>query len=193
MDGNGFVTYLSRNELSSRASGTAVIFDDDGTEVAYQDLDINLDETELANQVTFTRLGGTAQTVSDSSSIAEYFLRSYERDGLMMETNATALARANSVLQYRKEPRLRVDSITLDLSSVSSRVVPGLDLDIGDPIIVNRDMAAGTGFDVRVTINGISHDITPERWTTRFTTAYPLSTAFILGSNQFGILGTNTL
>ena len=42
-------------------------------------------------------------------------------------------------------------------------------------------------------INGVNHDITPERWTTRFSTAYPLSTAFILGSNQFGILGTNTL
>ena len=193
MDGNGFVTYLSRNTLSQRATQTAVTFDDDGTDVAYQNLDINLDETELANQVSFTREGGSIQTVSDAASIDEYFLRSYTRTGLMMETNATALARATQVLAYRKEPRLRVDSITLDLSSVSNRVIPALDLDIGDPIIVRRQMAAGTGFDLRVTINGVNHDITPERWTTRFSTAYPLSTAFILGSSQFGILGTNTL
>jgi len=111
----------------------------------------------------------------------------------MMKDNATALARATSVLNYRKTPRLRVDSITLDLSSVSNRVPAGLGLDIGDPIVVNRTMANNTGFDVRVTVNGINHDITPDRWTTRFTTAYPLSTAFILGSSQFGILGTNTL
>jgi hypothetical protein len=111
----------------------------------------------------------------------------------MMETNATALARATQVLSYRKNPRLRVDSVTLDLSSNSNRVQPGLELDIGDPIIVRREMAAGTGFDLRVTVNGISHDITPDRWITRLTTAYPLSTAFILGSTQFGILGTNTL
>jgi hypothetical protein len=193
IDGNGFVTYLSRVTLSQMASGTATVFDDDGTDIAYQNLDINLDETELANQVTFTRLGGSAQTVSDAASISDYFLRSYSRDGLMMETNATALARATSVLNYRKTPRLRVDSITLDLSSVSNRVPAGLGLDIGHPIVVNRSMAGGTGFDVRVTINGINHDITPERWTTSFTTAYPLSTAFILGSAQFGILGTNTL
>jgi hypothetical protein len=193
VDGNGFVTYLSRVTLSQMASGTATTFDDDGTDIAYQNLDINLDETELANQVTFTRLGGSAQTVSDATSISDYFLRSYSRDGLMMETNATALARATSVLNYRKTPRLRVDSITLDLSSVSNRVPAGLGLDIGHPIIVNRSMAGGTSFDVRVTINGINHDITPERWTTSFTTAYPLSTAFILGSAQFGILGTNTL
>ena len=193
IDGDGYITYLSRVTLSQRATGTAVIFDDDGTDIAYQDLDINLDETELANSVTFERLGGSPQTVSDATSIADYFLRSYSRTGLMMKTNATALARATSVLNYRKEPRLRVDSITLDLSSNSNRVTPGLDLDIGDPIIVRREMAAGTGFDLRVTVNGIKHDITPDRWITSFTTAYPLSTAFILGSAQFGILGTNTL
>jgi hypothetical protein len=193
VDGDGYITYLSRNTLSQRASGTAVTFDDDGTDVSYQDLDINLDETELANQVTFERLGGSPQTVSDATSISEYFLRSYSRTGLMMETNATALARATQVLSYRKNPRLRVDSVTLDLSSNSNRVQPGLELDIGDPIIVRREMAAGTGFDLRVTVNGISHDITPDRWITRLTTAYPLSTAFILGSTQFGILGTNTL
>lgn len=193
IDGDGYVHYLSRVTLSQMASGTATVFDDDGTDVSYQDLDINLDETELANQVTFTRLGGSAQTVSDQDSIDEYFVRSYQRDGLMMETNTIALNRATQVLAYRKQPRLRVDSISLDLSSVSNRVVPGLDLDIGDPIVVRRQMAANTGFDLRVTVNGISHDITPERWITRFTTAYPLSTAFILGSSQFGILGTNTL
>ena len=193
IDADGYVTYLDRNELSLRAAGTATTFDDDGTDIAYQALDINLDETELANQVTFTRLSGSAQTVSDATSIDDYFLRSYSRDGLMMKDNSTALARATSVLNYRKTPRLRVDSITLDLSSVSNRVPAGLGLDIGDPIVVNRTMANGTGFDVRVTVNGINHDITPDRWTTQFSTAYPLSTAFILGSSEFGILGTNTL
>lgn len=193
VDGDGNITYLSRTGLAVRASGTATEFNDDGTDIAYQDLDINLDETELANDVTFTRLGGSAQEVSDATSISEYGRRSYSVDGLMMETNTLALNRATSVLNYRKTPRLRVDSIMLDLSSVSNRIPAGLGLDIGDPIVVNRTMAAGTTFDLRVTVNGISHDITPDRWITRLTTAYPLSTAFILGSSEFGILGTNTL
>ena len=110
-----------------------------------------------------------------------------------METNTIALNRATAVLAYRKQVRLRVDSITLDLSSPSNRIVPGLTLDVGDPIIVNRDMAAGTSLSLRITVQGVSHTITPDRWTTTFTTAYPLSTAFILGSSEFGILGTNTL
>ena len=168
-------------------------FRDDGTGIPYQDIDVNLDETELSNVVTFTRHGGTAETVFDSASITEYFTRTYERSDLVMETNAIALARATSVLAYRKQVRLRIDSITLDLSSPSNRIVPGLTLDIGDPIIVNRDMAAGTSLSLRITVQGVSHTITPDRWITQFTTAYPLSTAFILGSSEFGILGTNTL
>jgi hypothetical protein len=54
-------------------------------------------------------------------------------------------------------------------------------------------MANGSDITLRLTIQGHSHDITPDRWITTFSTAYPLSTAFILGSTEFGILGTNTL
>jgi len=190
---DGKATYYSRATLSQKASGTATTFSDDGTNIAYQNLDVNLDETELSNVVTFTRHGGTAQTVFDSASIDEYFTRTYERSDLVMETNAIALARATQVLAYRKQVRLRIDSITLDLSSPSNRIVPGLTLDVGDPIIVNRDMAAGTSLSLRITIQGVNHTISPDRWITQFTTAYPLSTAFILGSSELGILGVNTL
>jgi hypothetical protein len=54
-------------------------------------------------------------------------------------------------------------------------------------------MAGGTHIDLRLTVQGHGHDITPDRWITQLTTAYPLSTAFILGSSEFGVLGTNTL
>ena len=193
VDATGTVTYLSRGELALRATQTPVVFNDNGANVEYQELDINLDDTDLANQVTIGRTGGTPQTVSNAQSIADYFTRSYSDTSLVMETDTVALSRATAILNYRKVPRLRVDSITLDLSSDSNRVIPGLSLDIGDPISVNRDMAAGTDLDVTITVNGISHDITPGRWRTRFSTAYPLSQAFILGSSQFGILGTSTL
>ena len=111
----------------------------------------------------------------------------------MMETNALALTRATQILNYRNQVRLRVDSITLDLSSETDRLEPGLGLSVGDPIIVTKTMAGTSDVTVRVTVQGHTHDITPDRWTTSFTTAYPLSTSFILGSSECGILGTNTL
>lgn len=193
IDHQGKPTYYSRATLSTKASGTAYQFDDNGTNIQYQDIDISYDETELANEVTLTRLSGQPQTVSDPASITEYFLRTYSRSGLMMETNAIALQRANQILNYRKQIRLRVDSITLDVSSVSNRVIPALSLEIGDPIIVTKQMANGSDITLRLTIQGHNHDITPDRWITTFTTAYPLSTAFILGSTELGVLGVNTL
>ena len=193
IDHAGKPTYYDRNTLATKAVGTAYEFDDTGTNIQYQDIDISYDETELANEVTLTRIGGSPQTVSDQASIDEYFLRSYTRSGLMMETNALALARATTILNARKQVRVRVDSLTLDLSSDSNRVEPGLALEVGDPIIVTKTMADNSSIVVRVTIQGHSHDITPDRWITTFSTAYPLSTKFFLGSTEFGILGTSTL
>jgi hypothetical protein len=193
IDPSGKPTYYSRNTLSTKAAGTAYQFDDNGTNIQYQAVDISYDETELANQVTLTRLSGQPQTVSDLASIDEYFLRSYSRSGLMMETNTLAQTRATQILNYRKQVRIRIDSLTLDLSSDSNRVEPALALGIGEPIIVTKTMAHGTDITLRVTIQGYSHDITPDRWITTLSTAYPLSTAFVLGSPELGILGTNTL
>lgn len=193
VDHDGKAVYLSRQTLSQQAAGTAYEFDDNGVNIQYQDIDINYDETELANSVTLTRLSGQPQTASDSASIAEYFLRSFNRSGLMMETNTLALTRAGQILNYRKQPRMRIDRFTLDLSSDSNRVVPGLTLEIGDPIVITKNMANGSDLTLRLTVQGHSMDITPDRWVASYTTAFPLSTAFILGSAEFGILGTNTL
>jgi hypothetical protein len=72
-------------------------------------------------------------------------------------------------------------------------VLPALSLDFGDPIYVVRTQSPTSVLDLRITVQGIEHTITPATWVTRLITREPLSTAFILGSAQFGILGTNTL
>ena len=189
----GWPTYYSRTTLAQKAAGTAYEFDDNGTNIQYQAIDVSYDETELANQVTLTRNNGQPQTVSDSASIDEYFLRTYSRSGLVMHDNPTALTRANQILQYRKQVRMRVDRLVLDLSSDTNRVEPALILELGDPIIVTKQMAGGTDITLRLTVQGHSHDITPDRWITTLSTAYPLSAAFVLGSAELGILGTSTL
>jgi hypothetical protein len=193
MNASGDATFIGRAEASVAAAGTATAFADDGTGIKYQGIDLNLDETDLANVVRFQRAGGTVQTATSSSSVDEYFTRTYDQNDLLMQTDTVALNKATAVLAYRKDPRIRVDSLTLDATAVSNRVIPAVDLKIGDPITVKRRMANSTSLTARLTIQGISHDITPDRWVTQFTTAYPLSVAFILGSSSFGILGTSTL
>jgi len=193
MDGNGNATFKSRGAISQQASGTATTFADDGTGIDYQAVDVAFDETELSNVISVTNHGGTAQTVSDATSIANYFTRTYTLTGLLGRNNAAATAIGNSILSYRKTPRIRIESITLDISSPSNRVLPALSLDFGDPIYVVRTQTPTSVLDLRVTVQGVEHTITPATWVTRLITREPLSTAFILGSAQFGILGTNTL
>jgi len=193
MDPNGNARFKSRNAISQQASGTTTDFADNGTGIYYQDLDVAFDETELSNVVSVTNHGGTAQTASDATSIADYFTRTYTQTELLGRNNAQALNIANLILQYRKTPRIRIESITLDLSSDTPRVPAGLGLDFGDPIYATRTQTPTSVLDLRLTVQGVEHTITPDRWTTRLITREPLSTAFILGSSQFGILGTNTL
>ena len=193
MDGNGNARFKSRAAISEQASGTATTFADNGTGIDYQELDVAFDETELSNVVSVTNHGGTAQIASDATSIADYFTRTYTLTELLGRNNAQALNIANLILNYRKNPRIRIESLTLDLSSNSDRVLPALSLDFGDPIYVVRTQSPTSILDLRITVQGLEHTITPATWVTRLITREPLSTAFILGSAQFGILGTNTL
>ena len=192
MAANGNVVFKSRSALSVQATNPKVYFDDTNTDIQYQEIDVRLDDTDLANDVTVSRDGGTAQNAQNATSINTYFRRSLTRTGLLMETDSQALNQATSILNYRKNVQLLVTSVGLDISSPSDRVEAALELDIGDPIEVTRT-GPGGAIVADLTVQGVSHQITPGTWFTTFSTALPLSTAFILGSPEFGILGTSTL
>lgn len=194
MDTDGDATFRSRGYISQQATGTAINYTDNGTGYAYQEIDVAFDDTELSNVVSATNHGGSTQTASDATSITNYFTRTYTLSGLLGKTNADALNIANSILQYRKTPRIRIESIGLELTAATpGPVAPTLGLDFGDPIYVVRTQTPTSILDLRLTVQGVEHTITPDRWFTRLITREPLSTAFILGSSQYGILGTNTL
>lgn len=192
MDAAGNVVFRSKNALSEQATTTKTYFDDTNTNIQYQTIDVTLDDTDLANDVTVTRDGGTAQNAQNATSISNYYRRSLSRTGLLMETDAQALAQANSILNARKNVDLLIRSIGIDCSSPSNRVAAALELEIGDPIQVTRTTVGGA-ITADLTVQGVTHEITPESWFTTFTTAIPLGTAFVLGSSEFGILGTSTL
>lgn len=194
MDTDGNATFRSRSYIATQAIQTAINYTDDGTGHKYQGIDVAFDDTELSNEVSVTNHGGSAQVVSDATSIADYFKRTYTLTELLSKTNADAAAIAGSILAYRKTPRIRIESITLDLNAQEpGPVAPTLGLDFGDPIYVVRTQTPTSVLDLRVTVQGVEHTITPDRWITRLITREPLSTAFILGSSQYGVLGTNTL
>lgn len=192
---NGVLKFLDRDAIIKLHAGTADVYDDSaGANIQYQSLDFALDETVLANKVAVTRSGGSTQSVSDTASINSFFERDLSRSGLLMDSDADALNQAKTILAGRKDPELRVSTITLDATAdVSNRVVAALSTDFFQPIKVTRTQPGGGTVTRTLSVQGIQHAITPDTWTTRFTTTERILAGFILDSATDGKLGTNVL
>jgi hypothetical protein len=192
VDASGRVTYLSRNDLSTRAAGTPVVFNE--TERQYVTLDVALEDTQIVNAVTITPLGGTPQTATNPASITKYFRRFRSDEELLMQNDARALQQATAIVAARGEPNLELRAIQFDVLT-ESRMVEVITTEIGDPLEVTRTYTGSDPIQFRSIVQGIEWDIVPNRWRGTFSTAdtVALTTAFVLGSTQFGVLGVNTL
>jgi hypothetical protein len=192
VDSSGRVVFKSRQGLAQAAIASPLQFSDQGTNLPYSSLDFAFDDVEIINDVTVTREGGAPQTVTDSTSVTQYFRRSEQRTGLLMETDDRALQQANMIVANRKDPKLRLRSLSFDVVD-QARLLAALQIEFGDAIEVVREHTPGSTITLLSTVQGINHSITPDRWVTSLSTAEALAYAFVLGSSQFGVLGTNVL
>jgi len=196
IDPEGNATFLSRDTLAQKADQTATDFADDGTGISYQTIDFAYDDTLIFNDVTVNRVGGTPQTVQDTSSIETYFIHSGKREGLLIETDAESLDQATMILQSRKDAIFRIDSIGLNLAddAETARIQAGLELDIFDLVDITKSTPGAGSVTLELFIQGVQHDITTNTWGTKFFTAEPIIQAFILDSTTQGILdGANSV
>lgn len=190
IDAEGNAVFYSRNTVALKADETPLLFNDNGTDISYQSIDFAYDDTQIFNDITITRLGGTAQEVLSTSSIETYFIHSGSRSDLLMQTDAEALNQANMLLNARQNALLRIDSIGLNLmdSTESARIVAGLNSELFTLINVTKTAQASSTFSLELFVQGIQHDITPTTWATKLLTAEPIIQAFILDSTTQGVL-----
>jgi hypothetical protein len=193
----GGAKFLSRDTISELADAPARTFSDTGAPntISYSDIDFAFDDQLILNDVTVTRVGGAPQNAQDAASIARYFTKSGQRTGILVETDTEALDQANTLLDARKDAELRIDSMTLTLSDPTAidRNVAGLRADIYTLVNIEKSMPGGSSVVRELFIQGVQHDVTPDKWTTKLLTAEPLIQAFILDSTNQGILDTNAL
>tara|TARA_R110000824_G_scaffold345869_2_gene532581 strand:- start:2955 stop:4184 length:1230 start_codon:yes stop_codon:yes gene_type:complete len=191
---NGVLKFMDRNAIVKAHGSSPTVFVDTGAGIYYESIDFDIDDTILANDVTVQRTGGTAQNVSDATSISSFFLRDLSRTGLLMDTDADALQQAKAILNERKDPELRIGSITIDAyGDTSNRVIAALDTELFDPIKVTRTQPGGGTVTRTLSVQGIEHTITPSSWKTTFQTAEAILGGFILDSSTSGVLGTSAL
>jgi hypothetical protein len=195
MDALGNFVFQDRALTSSSVAGTPTVFADDGSGISYNNAVWKLDDSLIFNKATITRTGGTAQVASNQASIDKYFLHSYQETNLLMETDAEALNNAQAYVASRQETSVRCDAVTLDLytDNYNTGILAALDLDFFDPVTVTTTQPGSSTLSKTLQVFGVSHDIKPNAWKTTFTTLEPIIDSFIIGSSQYGVLGTNTL
>jgi hypothetical protein len=112
-----------------------------------------------------------------------------------METDAVAKDYALAYIASRAQTSIRCDAITLDLyeDNYDAGILAALSLDYFDPVSITTTQPGASALSKTFQVFGVSHNITPSAWKTQFTTLEPIIDGFIIGSDQYGILGTSTL
>lgn len=124
---------------------------------------------EIRNEVTVTRDGGVAVTVTDSTSQTDYGVRSYSLT-TVASTDADSSTTAARILSRYKDPRLRIDGLTIASHQQPSDLLPqALGREIGDRVtVVRTPQNVGSAVSKEVIIEGVVHTITSDQWLTAF-------------------------
>ena len=172
IDANGVATFKGRQFVYDAQAASPTIFNQTGTGINYAGITFALDDKTIVNKATVTRIGGTAQTYSDATSIAQYFTRSITATDMLMQSDANALALATAYVDSRKETSIRIETITLDLvtPSYTAGVTAALDLDFFDTVDITNEQPGGSTIQKKLQVQGIAHNITPNTWTTTIAT-----------------------
>jgi hypothetical protein len=195
MDARGSVNLKDRAFCIESQTIPPVVFNDDGTEITYFNAVWRLDDTQVYNSASITKIGGTAQIAEDQASIDEYFVHSYTQQNLVMDTNQAALDYARAYVASRKATRTRCDAIELDLytENYNDGIIAALDLDFFDPVEVTTNQPGNSTLQQTLQVFGVMHRVSPNSWKTTFTTQEPIIDGFILNSTLYGVLDTSVL
>ena len=178
IDKAGNAVFKNRQYVYDAQSATPTKFSNvtGSSDINYSGIQFALDDKTIVNQATVTRIGGTAQTYSDATSIAAYFTRSVTAPDMIMQTDANALSLATAYVTSRKDTAIRIDSITLDLVTLGygAGVVAALALDYFNTMQITNEGQAGSTIVKTLQCQGIAHNITPNTWTTTIATQEPL-------------------
>ena len=176
IDENGVATFKGRQYVYDAQAASPTVFNQTGTGINYAGITFALDDKTIVNKASVTRIGGTTQTYSDATSIAQYFTRSITASDMLMQTDANALSLATAYVDSRKETSIRIETITLDLvtPSYTAGVTAGLSLDFFDTVDITNEQPGGSTIQKKLQVQGIAHNITPNTWTTTIATQEPL-------------------
>ena len=182
--------------IGNTLSAPSVTFADDGTNTPYREVFVDFTVESVLNRVTVQRPGGTAQTATDSASIALYFTQAETITDSLLSTDAQALDLADYLLAGSPSPRFS-GVATFFGSLTTGQQDDVAQVDIGDTIEITRTFATGSPLTVteELSVEGLSHRIDLRGETITFYTApTDIVYALLLDDSVFGLMdSTNVL
>lgn len=176
IDGDGAVVFRQRHAIltDARSATSQATFGDAAGELPYRSVTRARDDATIANDVQATTAGGIMQEATDPASITKFlFPRTYTRDGLLLQDDASALSWAQWVLYVAKDDEDRFDELVIYPQRDPAALWPhALGRQIGDRITVTR---RPPGVSSPVTkdcfIRGIRHEfnVSSASWATTWT------------------------
>lgn len=189
---DGYITF--QDSLTGPSSATSVDLTDDGTGIPFSNISVVYGSELLYNRVVVTREGGLPQTAEDTDSQAAYGISSLNLDGLLFASDSDALALAQYLVQQYSEPEYRFDSLTVQMSELSTTQQNQLlALELTDQVRIKfTPNNIGSQIDKYARITGIEHriGIFVHELTFRFETLDYAS--FVLDDPTFGVLAGKT-
>jgi hypothetical protein len=192
MDSEGQAVFKNRTAVVASAGGTPIEFNQTG-DIPYKNLAFAFDDKLIINQATITRIGGTAQFAEDTGSVATYFPHSVNYNDLVVQTDTDANNIARIYVATRSDTTIRIDAMTLDLLDPAVPTGTVLGMDYFTNVDISNIQPDGSTITKNLQVQGISWDITPNRWLGTFTTLEPITDGFIIGNNTYGVLGDDIL
>ena len=156
----GNLTYDAR--IGSTLAGATVIFSDAGTNTPYSSLSIDYSTDQVINRATVERVGGTAQTDTDTASIALYQIQAVSITGSLLSTDAQALTLAEYLLDGTPAPRF--SDVLVNFASLTTPQKNAVALlEIGDTVQITRSFSSGSPASItaELAVEGIEHTIDP--------------------------------
>jgi hypothetical protein len=192
MDSEGQAVFKNRNNVVASAGGTPIEFNQTG-DIPYKNLQFAFDDKLIINQATITRIGGTAQFAEDAGSVATYFPHSVNYNDLVIQTDTDANNIARIYVSTRSDTTIRIDSMTVDLLDPNVPTGTMLAMDYFTNVDISNIQPDGSTITKNLQVQGISWDITPNRWLGTLTTLEPICDGFLIGDTTYGVLGDDIL
>ena len=163
------------------------------TGIPYSDLKYAFDDKLIVNQVSMTRVGGTAQTAVNADSSAKYFPHGTTVTDMIPQTDAQVLDIAKIYVATRAETSIRIDAMTLDLLDPAVPTDTIIGLDYFDNVKITNVQPDSSVITKTLQVQGLAWNITPNSMKCTVTTLEPIVEGFIIGSSTYGIIGQSIL